>query len=1211
MDGYAPAYVAHNIPLLVVSGLGSYSKEDTRLPDGPRITSEIPIVESEDAAVLRKYFKENDGSNLAWNSREYSGRNKFRVKIVGRDYTLPVRNAQFPPSQATSPTSRPVLHSVLSPLSPGSSVFPDGLVDSRWIEKHQEHVPSAFISFYTFSSDPTLSTLNDNRLKTDINSIKSTLSKSGYKTRLIVALLSEKSIVQSPDVEDRLANIRKATGLDAKTSFFFLPPQSSPVELKAFVETILSTIYPVCIEYYRDLSKHSRRKRNRGVVPPPTSPPTSGTSQTLSSQGWNVRYDFKLGVFAEFRQEMDSAIRSYESGYEVLLGPDVLEAIASWSPRWNEARLLADVFALRILRCLLWNVNSTAAVRRWQSHRERIRDFVDRRGKGSTTYGWEAWEARWAMVMAELIQKASIPEFGSCTTFLSTEKTIAIGERVEPWEYLHHPGYWFRAASKHLIARRNLALAIPEEDRSPPGSSPASQIASKAYTYDTYLCPEPHEESPLPGHEGVDHSLLIIEVLSRAISEFAQRGQLRLVQELQLLSAGESMKREAWEDALKMLRPLWQKMSYRYEGWWNAVEETSWALRKAAAHAGDGGSVIAVDWELMNKCFSYHPAWHYDLSRSLEGLDTVKAKPAVVIHAKEIASFLSASYAFEYAEGKVGELCSSQFTVTSNALAISAPVIISEIRLDYEGNMKPLVLRHNGGGLDDPDNSEVHSDNLHLNKVSLSEESSDDRPSLVGRVDLTFRPGQTRVYEFSSMLREAGDANASSANFSIATDQFDLEYIHNFQQTTAPDVWWGETGVKKRLVRPSSSSILVLPKPPKIELGFVGLESQYYTNEHIALKLEVLNGEDVDSVVSLDVRLIGQDVPPITINFDDMNGSTTDDIGTGTELAGTPLGRIAPAATTIVNIHVPPLHLPSTYELSIKAAYHLVSDMETPVYRSMSMQFEVINPFEANYDFSPRIHPAPWPSLFAHEEADNDENQQDVQARGLAQKWCLTARYASFATDDLIVDDINVEVIGLNGGIECYTEKLIKLPEDGLRVAPKSLEEAQFDCFTKKMSLDDRGTATLDISLAIKWRRDAEGSQSNTTTLAVPRLLVSSSEPRVLGAVSYSTKIPSMVHFDVTIENPSNHFLTFGLSMEPSEKFAFSGVKQSTLQLVPLSRRTVKFRLLPSVRGDWIGPIHCVIRDRYFQKVLKIAPTEGLKSDKDGLLVWVPPEEDM
>ncbi|KAF4634060.1 hypothetical protein G7Y89_g4066 [Cudoniella acicularis] len=1207
MDGYPPAYVAHNVPLVVISGLGSTDEKSRTNGNGIRITSELPPVESEDASTLLRFFQENDAGSLAWNSREHSGRNKLRAKSVGRDFILPIRNAQ-PASSATptSPIARPILHSSLSPLSPGSSLFPDGLLDSKWAEKHQEHVPSALISFYTFASDPNMATKNDNQLKTDINNLKAALSQSGYRTRFIVALLSEKSIVQSPEVEERLANIRKNTNLDSKTSLFFLPPQSSPVELQAFVETITSTIYPLCIEYYRDLSKHSRRKRNRGIVPPPTAPPTSGTSQTLSSQGWNVRYDFKLGVFAEFRQEMDAAVRSYESGYEGLLGPDVLEAIASWSPRWNEARLLADIFAFRILRCLLWNGNTTAAVRRWQLHRERIRDFVDRRGKGSSTYGWEAWEARWATIMAETVIKVAISDFssGGHTIHLSPEKSIAIGERTQPWELLHHPGYWFYSASKHLMARRNLAMAIPEEDRSPPGSSPASQIASKAYTYDTYLCPEPHEESPLPGSKGVNHSSLIIASLSKAIAEFESRKQSRLVQELQLVSAKEHINQQSWADAVRILRPLWQKMSYRKEGWWIAVEEIGWSLRKAALHFGDGGSVLAVDWELMNRSFTNHPQWHYDLSKSLHGLENVKTKPIVVLRDSEVHSFLSANFTFEHAEGNVGEPCPSQLAITSSALPNAAPVIMSEVKVILEGNMKPLCIQHKLGNEDESQRPMV------FNKVSLADTMSDGKSLQVGQADLTFRPGQTKVFEFSSLLREDGDVRAASATFSIISDSFDLDYSHTFESTIAPDLWWAQHGVKKRIARANASSLVVLPKPPKMELRFVGTEEQYYTNEQIILHLEVLNEEDADSITNLEVRLVGDGAPPVTLKVENSPQLDTEE-DEETALAGTPLGKIAKSASIIVDVIIPPIDLPAVYDLGLKASYNLVSDMETPISRSLLTQLEVINPFEANYDFSPRIHTDPWPSFFTHEESGDTHTTQDNKALGLAQKWCLTARYASFANEDLIVEDLNLEVIGMNGGIQCSTKKQVEIPEGGLKVSPRNLEEAQFDTCTQKYSLDDRGTATLDVCLAIKWRRNAKDSQLNTSILAVPRLLVSSSEPRVLAAVSYSSKIPSMIHFDVTIENPSNHFLTFGLTMEPSEKFAFSGIKQSTLQLVPLSRRTMRFRLLPSVRGDWIGPVHCVIKDRYFQKILKIAPTEGIRVDKEGLLIWVPPEEDL
>lgn len=564
----------------------------------------------------------------------------------------------------------------------------------------------------------------------------------------------------------------------------------------------------------------------------------------------------------------------------------------------------------------------------------------------------------------------------------------------------------------------------------------------------------------------------------------------------------------------------------------------------------------------------------------------------MVLNDKQIHSFLSAAYVFELAEGKVGEQCPSQLSVTSSALPAAVEVTMSEIHVQFDGSVKPVILKH---AIQAPNGGET-SMGMWFQRVDLDETIEKSRPSLVGEANLTFRPGQISVFDFSSILREAGEATAVSATFYMSSDLFDLEYVHTFGRQNSPDVWWGERSVRKRIVRNCPSSITVLPKPPKVELDFVGLEDQYYTNEEVALQLRVTNGEDVDSVITLDVHILGEGAPPVTLIL-------------SSSAAANSLGTVAAGESTIVGVVIPALDLPLICDLAIKATYNLVTDLETPVYRSMSKQLEFINPFEANYDFSPRIHPDPWPGLFSHNEGDLPE--QDVVARGLAQKWCLAARYASFATDNLVVEDVDVEVLGVNGGIQCYTKKLTTVSDGGLRVAPKSLEEALFDTFTQKISLDDRGTATLDVSLAIKWRRDVENAPVNTSILAVPRLLVSSSEPRVLAAVSYSVKIPSMIHFDVTIENPSNHFLTFGVSMEPSEKFAFSGVKQSTLQLVPLSRRTMRFRLLPSVRGEWIGPIHCVIRDRYFQKVLKVAPTEGMKIDKDGILVWVPPEEEL
>jgi hypothetical protein len=101
MDGYAPAYVAHNVPLLVVSGLGSTAKHGTKIESpGTRIVSEVPAVETEDALTLLDHFKEKDAVGLAWNGREHNGRDKFKIKAIGRvanssaHCLLPVTEAQ-------------------------------------------------------------------------------------------------------------------------------------------------------------------------------------------------------------------------------------------------------------------------------------------------------------------------------------------------------------------------------------------------------------------------------------------------------------------------------------------------------------------------------------------------------------------------------------------------------------------------------------------------------------------------------------------------------------------------------------------------------------------------------------------------------------------------------------------------------------------------------------------------------------------------------------------------------------------------------------------------------------------------------------------------------------------------------------------------------------------------------------------------------------
>ena len=506
-----------------------------------------------------------------------------------------------------------VLHSPLSPLSPISPIYPDGVMTPLWVAKHQNHIPAVLISFFTFKSDPNMDSLHDNQLKTEVNNIKTIIAQSEYKIRHVVVLLSERTILEAPEIEDRLSNIKRATGLDPKNSLFFLPPNTSRIEISSFVTSVLTILQPICVEYYRDLTKHARRKKGRGQTPSPTVPPTRGTSQTLALHGWGIRYEFKLGIFAEFRQEMDAASRHYTVALDALLGSDgIFETTAAWSPRWDETRLLADTLVIRIIRCMLWNNAPTSAVQLWVSYRSRMRGIVDRRGKGSANYGWRAWETRIARVMAQLIQRAHLPIFAasepSRTTdglleagkmiYAPAEKAFPIGERLPPWHLLHHPGYWLRLAAQQAGERRFLAMRMPEEDRSPPGRSPV-HVASRSGQYDTYLCPEPYLEYSLGGDDGFDHSQDIVECLNAAVGEFNSRGQRRFVDKLELDVGRELMAAGRYVDAVSVLQPLWEGMMWRKERWWYLASEVTSKLYQSALRAGNADMVVATAWELQ------------------------------------------------------------------------------------------------------------------------------------------------------------------------------------------------------------------------------------------------------------------------------------------------------------------------------------------------------------------------------------------------------------------------------------------------------------------------------------------------------------------------------------------------------------------------------------------------------------------------------------
>ena len=297
----------------------------------------------------------------------------------------------------------------------------------------------------------------------------------------------------------------------------------------------------------------------------------------------------------------------------------------------------------------------------------------------------------------------------------------------------------------------------------------------------------------------------------------------------------------------------------------------------------------------------------------------------------------------------------------------------------------------------------------------------------------------------------------------------------------------------------------------------------------------------------------------------------------------------------------------AAFVLEVKTLYHLSSDPDTPISKTFTTDMAFVGAFEANYDFWPCVHPEPWPSYFHVN--DEQDNANDIKpAQGLLQTWSLSARIASFAAEPLIIEDVSLPIIEAKNGATCTVSPRAPQTPESAPIAPNGLHETQVPAHSAEIHsrrpapfarrhapADPLAPSPPGLPLHPQLPSPCRNCSCPLANPASsPRPPPSPPPPRRRGSSSSTTRS----------RTPPCTSSPFTLTMEASEQFAFSGAKFTTLQLLPFSRRTVRYRLLPSVRAAWIQPLLRVV-DVYFNQTLKVVATEGVRVDRKGILVWV------
>lgn len=1090
--------------------------------------------------------------------------------------------------------------------------------------KHQTRLPCLFIAFLAFTADPKSASLQDNRLKSEISNIRTALGVANYKTKLVVVLVGCDSIAPA-ELDDRFSNVRRSSGLDTK-SIHFLPHDASPTEVLEFVRSTLSSLHPTCLEYYRELSKHVRRKRNRNIVPQPTVMPLN--SPILPLAAWTVRYEFKLGVLAEFRQEMDAACRNYEAAYEALFSPEVIDAAPQGSLRFTEARLLADVIAFRTIRCLLWNDQITIAVRSWSAHRERVKDLLQRRGRGTESYAWQAWQSTWTKAMADLLSKCRVPvlypinriDNTPLPVFARLENSLAPGERITPWEQLHHQGYWLHLSSTATAARRSYAVQGSDNIEPLSKSLALPAMPSKGDAHDNRLALGPYSEAPVPRMASSTYGHEIITTLNAAIEHFTERGQLRKSDLLKFEQAIEYVAMESWADAIRILQSLWETQSWRDAGWWQLLQRVAWLMLDCLSNLRNLDLEIRVLWESTNCLFESRPGLEDDLALALNNASAGNVPTLVTIDIDGSLSPLIPSFAFSTNNVFVGEPLDCQLTIQNRSRQASPPLHLDRVEVAFEGNLRTIHLMSQDSKGATPIGSPIDFVPTFLREVeSGTMAAGNGAPTRDHHLDTRFADllipsGATRIFQFPIIPREAGAI--SVAFITLLVHQGNLKLTArscDFEHSTA--CWWetrNGTPIPRLLgCEPNANNtIVVQPKLPKLQLHTLNLRKAYYTNERFVVDFEIAN-EELEAVTGeVEVQMIS----PVS-NAAQLGWAHTDSIHSQKEvsasgtvvLAPQSLGVMEAASRQTVSIRLSDTSVAIDHEIELIVRYQLVSEPDITLSKTLAIDIPIIRPFEANYEFQPRLSDEAWPQFFSPPPLEADSSTP----LGLKHQYAVTASLYSFASESIVIEGILLTAKDIVGGAVCASETGVvkKGPgdvrqggADGIRTAihPEQTERFAFDLSIQKLVLGDRHTVGLDLLLEIGWRRQ-DSEEVHATVLEVPRLVAAMAEPRViLRALPVSLDSEVAYRLEFMVENPSMHFLTFNLAMEASEDFAFSGPKTAVLSLVPMTRSAVVYRILPSKTGEWIA-VNMNVVDAYFGQTLTVLPgDDGVRVNKKG-----------
>ncbi|GAA5914419.1 hypothetical protein JCM6882_008227 [Rhodosporidiobolus microsporus] len=1166
MDSFPPDFTQQIYPLLYVAGLNppppapppptaqQPQQAPPAAPSPPPAPSNDPFVILQ--AALRKTFASRKGSQLWDTSRGTT--HDFHTVLVDK-------NVRFPPLKARPTTSSPqqpppALHSPISPLTPTSPLYPDGIIAPIWIRKHRELVPSVFILVLRlFEHEQGQASHNpldpsareeeerghDAELVREIVERKRSTLERGIK--LAVVLLCSRALLDDPALDFRLSLIRRQSGLDSRASLFVISPVPQS-EVNNFVQSIRAELYPAALDYYREHGRRVRRKRARQI-------PKGG----LNERGWNVRYDYKLALFAEMRSEIEVSLKHYEDCYDVLVDmfaqPGLL---APRTKRWAEAKVLADCVSIKISKFYLYLNEPSRALAQLNSHVSKFRELSVTWQIGEETFEFWSWLSKQYRLFGDLTSLAlrngfRLPTLKPPPTPRAlppgTSPSALPSPGLMPLNVLQHAGFYYELAAVCAVERRERFRAAKrevEEREEQEGADGAKEGLN----------------TPAMAHEmKVDHTEIIIELFTKAYEFFKAHKAKNMTYFIaaQIASAHyENGKHEMafrFHDRIsKNYRPRqWRDILDRgilARSFRSAVELEDWeaAVRIGLEVAAPGSHIDPDDREL----------YAGELLQILKTKTPLSPEKATILtDSADTLPLFDCRLTFHTPTTPVSTPVPFQLVLSSPPTARSSGLSFTSLDIHFNDDRPPISVQHA-----DPAEGEGGKE---VEKVNLGSVGAEQER----KANLRWQNGAVKVFSGAIALDRELTLTVDKVVLHSAVGEWKLALTLRPDGGAKSPVWYvGEKTVAVTHASPSVCRVVRRDLRTEVTTAF---DAPAYLGERFPVNVDFKNDDEVDVQVFLVLFLQpGDDGAQNRVLIDDQSSaSVIESLSLGTLSPGSSLRKtfhlesLGPPGARFVDVTI--RAIPTISPGSPSAASLPPAAIPSPTESTLTLSIATLPPFTASFDVQsfPSRRRAVKP-LLDLARPDGWEGASEVG---------VVATLGGRGPWEVEVESVRVR---------CEEAMGMRVVESSLEDAPlasvwrpRDLSNAIFRLDVKPL-LHEQQLPASGAALEVTWRRTGASSPLTTTILPLPALTPLPLLPRITLRLPPSLTLHTPTLLTYTFSNPTPRLLTLSSQIDAAplaSSFVFAGPRRlPEWVLAPGEEREVGVQVVPLMVGEHVLP---------------------------------------